>query len=126
LISNNCPAIRRTELEYYAVLAKSDVHHFDGNNLELGTALGKLFAVSAMVISDPGDSDILESVWDTLLHNFVQPHNIDNYPFFFKAELRDKNINFLINILSQMGFWGFGVLGFWEISCTIGMKKPNW
>ena len=62
LISNNCPAIRRTELEYYAVLAKSDVHHFDGNNLELGTALGKLFAVSAMVISDPGDSDILESV----------------------------------------------------------------
>ena len=62
IIANNCPAIRRTELEYYAVLAKSDVHHFDGNNLELGTALGKLFAVSAMVISDPGDSDILESV----------------------------------------------------------------
>ena len=62
LIANNCPAIRRTELEYYAVLAKADVHHFDGNNLELGTALGKLFAVSAMIISDPGDSDILESV----------------------------------------------------------------
>ena len=62
LISNNCPAIRRTELEYYAVLAKADVHHYDGNNLELGTALGKLFAVSAMIISDPGDSDILESV----------------------------------------------------------------
>ena len=35
LISNNCPAIRRTELEYYAVLAKADVHHFDGNNLEV-------------------------------------------------------------------------------------------
>merc|ERR1719345_486238 len=62
LISSNCPAIRRTELEYYAVLAKADVHHFDGNNVELGTALGKLFAVSALVISDPGDSDILESV----------------------------------------------------------------
>merc|ERR1712205_235387 len=62
LISNNCPAIRRTELEYYAVLAKSDVHHFDGNNVELGTACAKLFPVSAMVISDPGDSDILESV----------------------------------------------------------------
>ena len=36
LISNNCPAIRRTELEYYAILAKSKVHHFDGNNVELG------------------------------------------------------------------------------------------
>ena len=62
LIANNCPAIRRTELEYYAVLAKADVHHFDGNNIELGTACGRLFSVSAMVVSDPGDSDILESV----------------------------------------------------------------
>merc|ERR1712166_892035 len=62
LIANNCPAIRRTALEYYAVLAKSDVHHFDGNNIELGTALGKLFSVSAMSITDAGDSDILESV----------------------------------------------------------------
>jgi large subunit ribosomal protein L30e len=62
LISNNCPAIRRTELEYYAVLAKAEIYHYDGNNIELGTAVGKLFAVSALVISDPGDSDILESV----------------------------------------------------------------
>ena len=62
LIANNCPAIRRTELEYYAVLAKADVHHFDGNNVELGTACGRLFSVSVMVITDPGDSDILESV----------------------------------------------------------------
>ena len=62
IIANNCPAIRRTELEYYAMLSKSQVHHFDGNNIELGTAVGKLFAVSALVISDPGDSDILESV----------------------------------------------------------------
>lgn len=36
IISNNCPAIRRTELEYYAMLSKSQVHHFDGNNVELG------------------------------------------------------------------------------------------
>ena len=62
LIANNCPQIRRTELEYYAVLAKADVHHFEGNNIELGTACGRLFSVSALVITDPGDSDILESV----------------------------------------------------------------
>ena len=36
IIANNCPAIRRTELEYYAMLSKSQVHHFDGNNVELG------------------------------------------------------------------------------------------
>ena len=62
IIAKNCPAIRRTELEYYTMLAKADVHHFDGNNVELGTATGKLFAVSAVVITDPGDSDILEYV----------------------------------------------------------------
>merc|ERR1711918_69660 len=62
LIANNCPAIRKTELEYYAMLAKSEVHNFERNNVELGTALGRLFGVSAMVITDPGDSDILESV----------------------------------------------------------------
>ena len=62
VISKNCPAIRKTELEYYTMLAKADVHHFDGNNVELGTACGKLFPVSAMIISEAGDSDILESV----------------------------------------------------------------
>ena len=62
LISSNCPSIRRTEMEYYAALCKSEVISFEGNNLELGTACGKLFAVSAMVITDPGDSDILESI----------------------------------------------------------------
>merc|ERR1712194_904036 len=62
LISNNTPAIRRTELEYYAVLAKCDVHHYEGNNIELGTSMGKLFSVSAAVISEPGDSDILEGI----------------------------------------------------------------
>ena len=36
MIANNCPPIRRTELEYYAMLSKSKVHHFDGNNVELG------------------------------------------------------------------------------------------
>ncbi len=39
IISNNCPQIRRTELEYYAMLSKSLVHHFDGNNIELGNFL---------------------------------------------------------------------------------------
>ncbi|CDW88519.1 60s ribosomal protein l30 [Stylonychia lemnae] len=62
LISNNCPAIRRTELEYYAMLSKSQVHHFDGNNIELGTACGRLHRVAVMSITDSGDSDILESV----------------------------------------------------------------
>lgn len=61
MISSNAPAIRKTELEYYAALCKADLRNYDGNNLELGTACGKLFAVSTMCILEQGDSDILDS-----------------------------------------------------------------
>merc|ERR1712097_21504 len=59
LISANCPALRKSELEYYAMLAKTGVHHFAGNNVDLGTACGKYFRCSVMSITDPGDSDIM-------------------------------------------------------------------
>merc|ERR1712226_873807 len=32
LIANNCPALRKSEIEYYAMLAKTGVHHFHGDN----------------------------------------------------------------------------------------------
>ncbi|KAL8658647.1 MAG: hypothetical protein Q9226_000862 [Calogaya cf. arnoldii] len=40
-------------------LAKTNVHHFAGNNIELGTACGKLYRCSTMAVLDAGDSDIL-------------------------------------------------------------------
>ena len=43
---------------YYATLAKTDVHHYSGNNIELGTACGKYYRVCTLAIIDPGDSDI--------------------------------------------------------------------
>jgi len=59
LIAGNCPPLRKSELEYYAMLSKTTVHHFGGTNVSLGTAAGKLFRVGVMTISDPGDSDLL-------------------------------------------------------------------
>ena len=79
MISGNCPPLRKSELEYYAMLSKTTVHHFAGSNVALGTAAGKLFRVgyviasmmlrllcstdmyynSVMTISDQGDSDLL-------------------------------------------------------------------
>ncbi|OJT02877.1 60S ribosomal protein L30-1 [Trametes pubescens] len=78
LIAGNCPPLRKSELEYYAMLSKTSVHHFAGTNVALGTAAGKLFRVgcaslidrlfvrkltsknfSVMTVSDPGDSDLL-------------------------------------------------------------------
>jgi ribosomal protein L30E len=45
LIAGNCPPLRKSEIEYYAMLSKTTVHHFAGTNVALGTAAGKLFRV---------------------------------------------------------------------------------
>jgi len=45
LISANTPPLRKSEIEYYAMLSKTSVHHFQGTNSALGTAAGKLFRV---------------------------------------------------------------------------------
>ncbi|XP_013413461.1 60S ribosomal protein L30 isoform X2 [Lingula anatina] len=52
----------KSEIEYYAMLAKTGVHHYNGNNIELGTACGKYFRVCTLSITDPGDSDIIRSM----------------------------------------------------------------
>jgi large subunit ribosomal protein L30e len=60
LISNNAPPLRKSELEYYCMLAKVMVVPYNGNNIDMGTAVGKFFRVSVMTIIDAGDSDILK------------------------------------------------------------------
>lgn len=62
IISSNCPPLRRSEIEYYAMLGRISVHHYTGNNIELGTACGKLFRVGVLSVTDPGDSDIAQEV----------------------------------------------------------------
>lgn len=64
IISSNTPPLRKSEIEYYAMLAKCQVHHYSGNNSELGTACGKFFRVSVVAVVDAGDSDILASESD--------------------------------------------------------------
>merc|ERR1712117_910196 len=61
ILSSNTPALRRSEIEYYAMLSKTGVHHYSGNNIELGTACGKYFRVGCLCITDPGDSDIIKT-----------------------------------------------------------------
>merc|ERR1712136_546980 len=62
IIGTNTPQLRKSEIEYYAMLSKTSVHHYTGNNIELGTACGKYFRVSVLSITDPGDSDIIRSM----------------------------------------------------------------
>eukprot|EP00158_Paraphelidium_tribonemae_P000193 Partr_v1_DN19295_c0_g1_i1_m13702 putative 60s ribosomal protein len=61
LIAGNCPRLRKSELEYYAMLSKTSVHHYNGSNIDLGTACGKYFRVGCVSIIDGGDSDLLRA-----------------------------------------------------------------
>merc|ERR1712151_1493384 len=62
IISKNCPALRKSEIEYYCMLSKTFLHQYEGTNTELGTACGKLFRVGVLSVTNPGDSDILHMV----------------------------------------------------------------
>ncbi|KAK3869378.1 hypothetical protein Pcinc_025305 [Petrolisthes cinctipes] len=56
---NNC---RKSEMEYYAMLAKTGVYHYSGGNTDLVTACGKYFRVCSFAITDPDDSDIIRTM----------------------------------------------------------------
>eukprot|EP00088_Acartia_fossae_P049868 TRINITY_DN5529_c0_g2_i1.p1 TRINITY_DN5529_c0_g2~~TRINITY_DN5529_c0_g2_i1.p1 ORF type:complete len:117 (+),score=39.23 TRINITY_DN5529_c0_g2_i1:31-381(+) len=62
IIASNTPPLRKSEIEYYAMLAKTGVHHYVGDNNELGTACGKYYRVCTLSITDPGDSDIIRTM----------------------------------------------------------------
>lgn len=61
LLANNTPPLRKSEIEYLAMLSKTVVYHYNGNNIDLGSACGKYFRVGIMSIINPGDSDILRA-----------------------------------------------------------------
>lgn len=61
IISSNCPPLRKSEIEYYAMLSKTETILYNGSNTDLGTACGKYYRVSVLSVTNPGDSDILPS-----------------------------------------------------------------
>nr|XP_039323789.1 60S ribosomal protein L30-like [Saimiri boliviensis boliviensis] len=62
ILTNNFPALRKSKIEYYAMLTKAGVHHYSGNNVELGSVCGKHYRVCTLARIDPGDSDIVRSM----------------------------------------------------------------
>ena len=62
IISSNCPPLRKSEIEYYAMLSKTETILYNGSNTDLGTACGKYFRVSVLSVTNPGDSDIIRPV----------------------------------------------------------------
>jgi large subunit ribosomal protein L30e len=64
VLASNTPPLRKSEIEYYALLSKTLVEHYKGDNIALGTACGKYFRVCTLSITDAGDSDIIRSIQD--------------------------------------------------------------
>ncbi|ELW66675.1 60S ribosomal protein L30 [Tupaia chinensis] len=62
ILANNCPALRKSEIEYYAMLAKTGVHHYSGNNIELGTACENTTEYAHWLSLIQGDSGIIRSM----------------------------------------------------------------
>ena len=63
LISNNCPPIRKTEIEYYAMLSKTTVHHYGGSKFLSNTCVAHAehlkLALCYMVL------DMITTLWQT-------------------------------------------------------------
>jgi large subunit ribosomal protein L30e len=60
ILSSNCPLEIRKEIDNYGKLSSVPVLHHQKDSRDLGILCGKPFPVSTIVISDPGDSKILE------------------------------------------------------------------
>ena len=69
LVSRDLEAVKVCDLGVSLPLAPDrayvllpDLHHYEGNNTDLGTACGKLHRVGVLAITNPGDSDILRII----------------------------------------------------------------
>lgn len=62
ILSSNCPVDRKDAIEKYGKLGEIPVLIHAKDSVDLGVLCGKPYPVSAIVINDPGDSRILETV----------------------------------------------------------------
>lgn len=62
VIASNCSQEIHKKIEQYCKLSNIPLLVYPGSSLDLGSACGKPFMISALTIRDPGDSNILEFV----------------------------------------------------------------
>jgi large subunit ribosomal protein L30e len=62
LVSQDCLKEKKERIANCAELSGLKVYSYPGSSFDLGEACGKPFAVAALVIREPGDSDILRLV----------------------------------------------------------------
>ncbi|ODS41926.1 MAG: 50S ribosomal protein L30e [Candidatus Altiarchaeales archaeon IMC4] len=60
ILSNNCKVVIKETITYYSRLSGTHCHVIEGDSIELGSACGKPFPVSAIAVMDEGESNILD------------------------------------------------------------------
>ena len=60
ILANNCARENRESIIYHAELSEVPVYVFQGSSLDLGALCEKPFPVSALVVREPGDSEVLK------------------------------------------------------------------
>lgn len=62
VVAKNAPKEIIEDVEYYSNLSEIPFHTYDGTSVDLGSVCGKPFTVATLIINDPGDSTILETL----------------------------------------------------------------
>lgn len=62
ILASNCPRETHDEIVYRADQGEVPVYVFQGSSLDLGALCERPFPVSAMVVREPGDSEVLKLV----------------------------------------------------------------
>jgi large subunit ribosomal protein L30e len=62
ILANNCARDQREDILYNAGQSEVPVYIFQGSSLDLGALCEKPFPVSALVVKEQGDSEVLKLV----------------------------------------------------------------
>lgn len=62
IVAENSPKSILEDVEYYSQLSDIPSYTYKGTSVDLGSVCGKPFTVATLVINDPGDSTILETM----------------------------------------------------------------
>lgn len=60
VVARNCPPAVKNDIGYYSALSSVHTVDFAGTSIELGSACGKPFPVSALTVFGAGSSDLME------------------------------------------------------------------
>jgi ribosomal protein L30E len=83
IIAGNTPPLRKSELEYYSMLGKTAVHHFNGNNVSRNIRSekkpGRVFGCSCKLIQhQAGSSPTVEPILSSVMK--ARQSNQTHYP----------------------------------------------